>query len=248
MIRLTHNNVNIYNIFCSKIPKSLENFDPRNKSLITFLNPHSYTMAVKNVSLFEKFDLIAPDGILVVLILNLLKAAPFHIRRFSCDMTSIVPYIFRIAIENNLKIYFLGTHPMTIKQTMETFRNSFPSLQISGYKNGYFESEWERSEVIESIVALNPPIVLIGMGAIIQETMAVDLREAGYSGAIYTCGGFLHQTKNDINFYPRIINYLNLRFFYRAYKENGFLIRSLKTYPKFCFLIFSHLLKTMSTK
>jgi N-acetylglucosaminyldiphosphoundecaprenol N-acetyl-beta-D-mannosaminyltransferase len=245
-IRLIPKNLNIYHVFCSKLPQSIESFDPRQKKLITFLNPHSYTIAVKKVHLFERFDVIAPDGILVVLILNLLKAAPFHIKRFSCDMTSVVPYIFRIAIENDLKIFFLGTHPLYIKQTIDVFRANYPLLKISGYKNGYFESEWERQAVIESIVILNPPIVLIGMGAIIQETMATDLRDAGYTGAIYTCGGFLHQTKEDINFYPRIINYLNLRFFYRAYRENGFLIRSLKTYPKFCFLIITHLIKTLS--
>jgi len=161
-------------------------------------------------------------------------------------MTSIVPYIFRIAVENDLKIFFLGTHPVSIKQAMSVFRENYPKLKISGYKNGYFGSDWERQEVINSIVALNPPIVLIGMGAIVQETMAIDLRNAGYMGAVYTCGGFLHQTNTDIHFYPKIIDKLNLRFFYRAYKENGFLIRSLKTYPKFCFLIFGELLKAVT--
>jgi exopolysaccharide biosynthesis WecB/TagA/CpsF family protein len=235
--------MNIYNVFCSKIPKSITSFDPRNKGMVTFLNPHSYTLAFKNAHLFEKFDVIAPDGIFVVFVLNLLKAASFRIKRFSCDMTSIVPYIFNIAIENNLKIFFLGADPVSIKQTMEVFRSSFPALQISGYKNGYFSSDWERQEVINSIVELNPPIVLIGMGSILQETMAIDLREAGYQGAVYTCGGFLHQTKNEIEFYPKFINQLNLRFFYRIYKENGFLKRSIKTYPRFCFLIICHILK-----
>ncbi|WP_183558401.1 WecB/TagA/CpsF family glycosyltransferase [Mucilaginibacter sp. SP1R1] len=237
--------MNIYHTFCSRIPESIEKFDPRNKALITFLNPYTYTLAVKNTAIFEKFDIIAPDGIFVVIVLNLLKATPFRIQRFSCDMTSIVPYIFKIAIENNLKIFFLGTDPITIKKTMEIFRINFPNLQISGYKNGFFESEWERQEVINTIAVLNPPIILIGMGAIIQENMALDLRQAGYNGAIYTCGGFLHQSKDDIYFYPKIIDYLNLRFFYRALKENGFLGRSIKTYPKFCFLIISQLLKTI---
>jgi UDP-N-acetyl-D-mannosaminuronic acid transferase (WecB/TagA/CpsF family) len=83
----------------------------------------------------------------------------------------------------------------------------------------------------------NPDIIFIGMGTILQETMAIDLREAGYTGAIYTCGGFLHQTKKEINFYPEFIDKLNLRFFYRLVKEEGFFKRSIRTYPEFCFLI-----------
>jgi N-acetylglucosaminyldiphosphoundecaprenol N-acetyl-beta-D-mannosaminyltransferase len=203
-------------------------------------------MAFKNATLFEDFDIIAPDGIFVVFVLNLLKAAPFKIKRFSCDMTSIVPYLFKIAIENDMKIFFLGTDPLSIKQTMTVFRQHFPELQISGYKNGYFSDDVERQEVINSIVTLNPPIVLIGMGSILQETMAIDLRKAGYNGAVYTCGGFLHQTRTELNFYPKFIDKMNLRFFYRIYKENGFLMRSVKTYPKFCALILTQLLKIKS--
>lgn len=230
-------NMDIYNIFTSKIPQTIEDFDPRKKKLITFLNPHSYTLAFKNAVLFEGFDWIAPDGILLVFVLNLLKAATFKIKRFSCDMTSVVPYVFDIAIKNNLGIFFLGTDADSIKDTVSVFKSNFPGLEISGFHDGYFTSDLQRQETVASVVATNPDIVFIGMGTILQESMALELRVAGYTGAIYTCGGFLHQTKREINFYPQFIDKLNLRFFYRMYKEQGFLGRSVKTYPQFCYLI-----------
>ncbi|WP_184549757.1 WecB/TagA/CpsF family glycosyltransferase [Mucilaginibacter sp. FT3.2] len=235
--------MDIYNILTSKIPASIEEFDPRKKKLITFLNPHSYTLAFKNTELFKGFDVIAPDGILVVFILNLVKAATFKIKRFSCDMTSIVPYIFNIAIESKLSVYLLGSDADSVGQSTKVFKNNFPALNITGFRSGYFNSDAERIATIHSLVAKQPDMILIGMGAILQEAMAVDLREAGYTGAIYTCGGFLHQTKKEINFYPQFINKINLRFFYRIYKENGFLKRSIKTYPTFCFLIFCKVLR-----
>ncbi|HEY9196598.1 MAG TPA: WecB/TagA/CpsF family glycosyltransferase [Mucilaginibacter sp.] len=234
----------IYTIFTSKIPQTIEDFDPRKRKSITFLNPHSYTLAFKNAPLFEGFDWIAPDGILLVYVLNLLKAAAFKIKRFSCDMTSVVPYVFDIAMKNNLSTFFLGTDADSIKHTVGVFKTNFPQLNISGFHDGYFSSDAERRETIESVLAINPDIIFIGMGAVLQENMALELRNAGYTGAIYTCGGFLHQTKYEINFYPQFIDKLNLRFFYRAYKEQGFLERSVKTYPQFCYLIirkiFSH--------
>jgi N-acetylglucosaminyldiphosphoundecaprenol N-acetyl-beta-D-mannosaminyltransferase len=234
--------MDIYNIFTSKIPCTLEDFDPRKKKLITFLNPHSYTLAFKEAELFGGFDFIAPDGILLVFILNLLKAAAFKIKRFSCDMTSVVPYVFNIAIEGNLGVYFLGTDADSLKDTVAVVKTNFPRLNIAGFHDGYFSSKTHREETIESIVKTNPDIIFVGMGALLQERMALDLRVAGYIGAVYTCGGFLHQTKREINFYPQFIDKLNLRFFYRLYKEQGFLERSIKSYPQFCYLIIRKLL------
>jgi exopolysaccharide biosynthesis WecB/TagA/CpsF family protein len=229
--------MDIYNIFTSKIPASINDFDPRHKKLITFLNPHSYKLAFDKPLLFEKFDWIAPDGILLVLILNLFKAAKFKIKRFSCDMTSVAPFIFDIAIKNELSIYFLGADNEGISGSIETFTNAYPRLPVAGYRHGYFNTDGERILAIDEIIKLNPDIIFIGMGAILQETMALNLRERGFKGAVYTCGGFLHQSKTEINFYPNFINKLNLRFFYRVYKEEGFFARAIKTYPEFCALM-----------
>ena len=235
--------MDLYNIFTSRIPTSMEDFDPRQKKLITFLNPHSYKSAFNAAELFEKFDWIAPDGILIVLILNLFKATSFKIKRFSCDMTSVAPFVFDIAVKNQLSIYFLGSDDENIANSTQIFKKAYPELQIAGYRNGYFDTYSDRYAAIDTIVAMNPEIVFIGMGVILQETMALNLRSAGYKGAIYTCGGFLHQSKKEINFYPNFINKLNLRFFYRSYKEQGFLKRSLKSYPAFCYLMVRQLIE-----
>lgn len=240
--------MDIYNVFTSKIPATIEDFDPRKKKLITFLNPHSYTLAFKNAEMFEKFDWIAPDGILLVNILNILKAAAFKIKRFSCDMTSVAPYVFNIAVENNLSVFFLGTDAETINKSTGVFKKEFPGLHVAGNRDGYFTEDSERQEAIDKIIKLNPDIIFVGMGSLLQERMAVDLRESGYTGAIYTCGGFLHQTKTEINFYPKFIDRLNMRFIYRVYKEEGFLGRSAKSYPMFCYLMICRLLNIEPTR
>ncbi|WP_184549748.1 WecB/TagA/CpsF family glycosyltransferase [Mucilaginibacter sp. FT3.2] len=229
--------MDLYKIFSSKIPVALSDFDPRNRKLITFLNPNSYVLASERGDLFENFDWIAPDGILLVFTLNLLRATKYKIRRFSCDMTSIVPYVFNVAIENKLSVFFLGADADSLNQSVNVFKNNFKELNIIGYRNGYFTDITERQSIINNIVYLNPAIVFVGMGVILQETMALDLKKSGFRGAIYTCGGFLHQTKREINFYPTFIDKLNLRFFYRVFKEDGFFKRSIRTYPMFCYLM-----------
>src|ERR1700754_3383928 len=168
------NTTDIYTIFTSRIPAKIEDFDPRNKKLITFLNPHSYTLAFKNPELFAVFDFIAPDGILLVIVLNLLKAAAFKIKRISCDMTSVVPYVFNIALQNNLSVFFLGADAASISETVTVFKSSYPKLNIAGYQNGYFSGKDQRQELIDSLVSSSPDMIFIGMGTILQEKMAVE--------------------------------------------------------------------------
>jgi len=66
---------------------------------------------------------------------------------------------------------------------------------------------------------INPDVVVVGMGALVQDRFAVLLRDLGCRSSIYTCGGFLHQTINRINYYPKWINRLHLRTLYRLIKE-----------------------------
>ena len=46
------------------------------------------------------------------------------------------------------------------------------------------------------------------------------VKNAGYQGVGFTCGGFIHQTsKNEIDYYPAWVDKTNLRFVYRMWKE-----------------------------
>jgi N-acetylglucosaminyldiphosphoundecaprenol N-acetyl-beta-D-mannosaminyltransferase len=68
---------------------------------------------------------------------------------------------------------------------------------------------------------VKPDIVIVGMGAIAQERFLLGLKQAGFSGKGFTCGGFIHQTaSNKIDYYPRWVDKLNLRFLYRMLKES----------------------------
>ena len=53
-----------------------------------------------------------------------------------------------------------------------------------------------------------------------QEKFLLKVKNAGYPGVGFTCGGFIHQTsKNEIDYYPAWVDKTNLRFVYRMWKE-----------------------------
>jgi exopolysaccharide biosynthesis WecB/TagA/CpsF family protein len=86
---------------------------------------------------------------------------------------------------------------------------------------------------LENIKELNPDIVVCGMGTPLQEQFLVDLQDTGWNGIGYTCGGFLHQTAGDIQYYPKWVDKYNLRWVYRIYDEPVLFKRYFGDYPKF---------------
>ena len=190
----------------------------RKGQVYTFLNPVSYLDALYHVKLFSQFDGIFADGSILVGAIRLLYAK--KVKRYSFDMTSVAPALFEYAGKNRKSIYIVASKQEQVEKTVKIFRDRYPAVNIIGYRNGYFESEEEQDKEAQHITALNPDFVIVGMGIIKQEKFLLRVKEAGFRGIGFTCGGFIHQTAQDqIDYYPGWIDKYNLRFLYRMYKE-----------------------------
>ena len=185
----------------------------------TCVNPYSYHLARNNSNLYNDMDGLFVDGILMVKLISWFWG--HKIPRLSFDMTGMAPDLFKRLNNNDESIYFVGARQEEIEETVKQIHANFPNMNIKGYRNGYFQNEKERRDTIHHILETNPDFTIIGMGMALQENFAIDLKKAGYRGIAFTCGGFLHQTANGINYYPDWINRYNLRAFYRLYKEKG---------------------------
>jgi len=213
--------------------KNIDILHKKNK-IITFLNPYSYLFFRKNTKLFQNFNLILIDGISLVILCKIITS---KIIRYSFDMTSIAPIVFNYCISNKKSIYFIGSREKTINNFIGVIKDGFPDLEIIGFRNGYFENEFERENTIKQISQVNPDVIIVGMGTPYQEEFLIDLKKVGWQGTGYTCGGFIHQTAQGLIYYPYLINKFNLRWLYRIYKEPKLLKRYLFYYP-LSFLLF----------
>lgn len=186
--------------------------------IYTFLNPVSYLTALDNKKLFNKFDGIFADGSLLVTAIKILYGA--KIRRRSFDMTSLAPELLYFAENNKKTIYIVGSKQEQVEKAIYVFKERYPNLIFTGFRNGYFSSEGEMDVEAQHIVDISPDFLIVGMGALMQEKFLLKVKEKGFNGIGFTCGGFIHQTsKNEIEYYPTWANKLNLRFVYRMYKE-----------------------------
>lgn len=202
------------------------------KRITTFLNPFSYILARNNKEQLSSFNVKIDGGLLVLI----LKCFGLKAKRESFDMTSLAPLIFNDAIRENKSIYFIGTKPKVIDLAIDNIKSQFPELNICGYRDGYLNDE-QRELVLRDISKKNPDYVICGMGTPLQEQFLIDLQEVGWKGQGYTCGGFLHQTANGIEYYPKWITKFGLRAFYRMYDEPKLLKRYFIDYPKAIIII-----------
>tara|TARA_B100001758_G_C18411122_1_gene615762 strand:- start:1833 stop:2501 length:669 start_codon:yes stop_codon:yes gene_type:complete len=210
----------------------------KNKKLTTFLNPFSYFLVRRDGIRLDDFN-IEIDGGLLVHILNIFGIS---CKRKSFDMTSMAPIVFNNAIKNNKSVYFVGTRMDVIDLAIKNIQKEFPELNILGYHDGYI-SERKKVKILKDINNLNIDYVICGMGTPLQEQFLLSLQASGWSGTGYTCGGFLHQTASQINYYPYWINRLGLRAFYRMYDEPKLVKRYFIDYPKAIVIIFYDLIK-----
>lgn len=182
------------------------------------------------------------DGFLLSSLISLLTLE--KVQRVSFDFTSIADDVFRYCEEEQLTILMIGASEEEALKFNNKIQTRYSKLKLS-VRNGYFD-KLERSSLIESIANSNYDLVILGLGAGLQDEFAKDLRLSGYNGITFTCGGFIRQESVDSQeYYPRIINMLGLRAFYRMYKEPHTIIRYLIDYPVnlIQILLKKHLLK-----
>lgn len=211
--------------------KGIDDILSVNHKIYTFLNPVSYLIALDNEDLFRKFDGIFADGSLLVTAIKFLYGE--KVTRRSFDMTSLAPELLNFAEKNKKSIYIVASRQEQVEKAVTIFKEMYPNLIFSGYRNGYFSSEEEMKKEAIHITELKPDFLIVGMGVLMQEKFLILVKECGFKGIGFTCGGFIHQTsKNQIEYYPKWIDKMNLRFLYRMYKEK----HTRKRYMKAAFI------------
>ena len=184
----------------------------------TYLNPVSYLTALENKELFSQLDGIFADGGLLVKAIKMVYGK--QVTRRSFDMTSMAPELFAYVAKHGKTIYIVASKREQVEKAVEIFHERYPKVKFAGYRNGYFASESEMDVEAKYIAKLNPDFLIVGMGALMQEKFLLKVKNAGYQGVGFTCGGFIHQTsKNEIDYYPAWVDKTNLRFVYRMWKE-----------------------------
>lgn len=200
------------------------------KGITSFVNPYSMLVLENNLQVAKGIDYWHIDGISLVQSVN--KNLGKEIQRCSFDETSLAPIIFEYARVNNLSLAIIGTTNESLKRAVSQIEISH-NVNVRYSRNGYFDNESEAQKSIASIQKLKIDIVICGMGTPHQENFLMSLKNSGWDGYGYTCGGYLHQTAQKANYYPPIYDKLNIRWIYRILDEPKLISRYFIKYPIF---------------
>jgi N-acetylglucosaminyldiphosphoundecaprenol N-acetyl-beta-D-mannosaminyltransferase len=187
-----------------------------NMRLVTFINPQAWSIARKQqdyLTALQQMTLVLPDGEGVAKACRALRGE--QCTRLSFDMTSIANPFFSYAAEANAPVMLVGGAPGVGESVRCKLQKNYPLLRIIGIEHGYGDF----GPKVDSILLLKPAAVIVGMGSPYQENFLIALKTAGYKGLAITCGGFFDQYLEDEQYYPSWIDYWNLRFAWRLYKE-----------------------------
>lgn len=223
---------NIYQIFYDKLPNTLEDILPvyDRCKLVTCLNAfYMVKLKEEDYHWYEEFDFISSDGMGPIK-LNKLFGKPKSLR-LSFDLSTMAGPVFRDMMAHGESLYVLGAKPGEVDKSVETIKKNFEGIKIAGFHHGYIKDC--KDEMVKEIIASGAKVVIVGMGAPMQDEMCVRLKEAGFVGTAYTCGGFIHQTQDTMISFPEWTNKLGLRWLYRIFTQSGMLKRLIETYPKF---------------
>lgn len=231
----------IYQTFYDKLPRTIEDIMPvyEGCKIVTCLNAfYMVKLKQEDYHWYEEFDYIPSDGMGPIK-LNKLFGKPKSVR-LSFDLSTMAGPVFRDMMAHGESLYVLGAKPGEVDKSVETIKKNFEGIKIAGLHHGYIKDC--KDAIVKEIIDSGAKVVIVGMGAPMQDEMAVLLKRAGFVGSVYTCGGFIHQTQDTMISFPAWTNKLGLRWLYRIFTQSGMFKRLIETYPKFvvtysCFLL-----------
>lgn len=193
------------------VDRIFENDDIRR---IYFLSPVAYETISSSSVRFEP-DALLIDAVSMVSLLNWCWRT--RLRRYSFDNRSIAPLVFQKVAEKGMRLAIIGASEDENRIYCERLRKQYPNINLVISQHGFL-SELEKEKLIEHLNAVHPDVVVVGMGSPAQEIFGNRV-EINPGQKLFTCGAHITQSSGNWDYYPDVINKLNLRWLYRLVVE-----------------------------
>ncbi len=197
-----------------------------NPEMIMAARDDSYFMEVLNNA-----NIVIPDGIGVVYASKLNKEKISE-RVAGADVVFALLEKYKSAGKS---VYLLGAGKGVAEKAKVNMEEKYSGIKIVGVHDGYFDID-EENNIVAEINALNPDILLVGLGLGKQEKWIYEHRDLNVKLAMGV-GGVIDVMAGVVNRAPDIFIKLNLEWLYRALKQPKRFYRILKL-PLFVLVVF----------
>ena len=158
------------------------------------INPHSYAVALDDVEFdraLRDADWLVPDGVGIVLASHILSGS---IRERVTGSDIFFGLHQHMNAKGGMTVFFLGATEETLAQMSQRMALDYPDIRIVGTYSPPFRQSYslaELNDIIDSINAVEPDVLWVGMTAPKQEKWIYDnharlkVRFAGAVGAVF---------------------------------------------------------------
>lgn len=194
----------------------------RQSCIVSFINPHAFHLRLHDqayANALWHFDVVLPDGIGVSIASQWINHVT--VQRQSFDETSLFHIVLNKINMMKKSVCLIGSKPGIADCAGKKMCKTYKDINYLGSLDGYHSFD----ESVDWVMRLSPDVVIVGMGAPLQESLLLRLKHEGFNGIGFTCGGFFDQYVLETQYYPVWVDRLELRWLYRLVKEPGRLWR-----------------------
>lgn len=204
-----------------------------NKMFIVTANPETF-MKADSINEFDKALMksdttIVPDGIGVVKAANYIGINEINERITGVDISY---KLLELANKYSKSIYLLGASKNVIELTVKNIHKEYPKVNILGYSDGYVD---DKDDIFKRIKNLAPDIVLVALGVPKQELLIAKHYDSFSKGIFVGVGGTFDIISGTKKRAPKIVQKLNIEWFYRIFGNKERIKRFYDSNIKFIF-------------
>ncbi|HTJ10462.1 MAG TPA: WecB/TagA/CpsF family glycosyltransferase [Dinghuibacter sp.] len=196
---------------------ALDGLRPRS---LFFLNAHCFVLSQRHPSYHDalyRSDFVFNDGIGIkcVGLLNNIRFTD------NLNGTDLIPKIIDAGVRDERTFYFVGGAEGVTHEVRDRLVAQYGNIRIAGARSGYF-TETEEAGIIRDINSKNVDILIVGMGAPLQELWIEKIRPQLTTVRLCIAGGAIFDfMSGKFRRAPPVVRRANLEWAYRLYLEPG---------------------------
>lgn len=212
-------------ITCMTVPAIITAIDQacrdNRKITVANYNVHSFNLSVQLPWYYEflqSAEITHCDGLGILLGLRLMGYnLPLAYR---ASYSLLMPALLQHCDQQGLSVFLLGTKPQYLNLALQRLRLNYPNLKLAGH-HGYFafQDRDQNQAVIEQINAIQPHILLMGMGMPIQERWVQLYRPLLQTNAILMGGAAIDRLAGIVPDCPDWLSNMGLEWLFRLIRE-----------------------------
>ena len=162
-------------------------------------------------SYIDKADIVYPDAIGVCVAMSLL---------YGINQERIPGYEFHFDVlelceKYGYGIYIIGSKQKVLMSSIKKYQNKYPRIKLVGFNDGYFDEKYFFKKILKNISQKKPELVLVAMGAKLQEKYIEIIRSNVNVPLLMGIGGSLDAFVGNSPRAPEWMLKIGLEWFFR---------------------------------